>query len=133
LAFAFALTDIIPAKPEDVYSAWLDARGHSDMTGSPAEALPIEGAAFTAWDGYISGRNLKLEPNRRIVQSWRTTRFAPGDPDSQIEVLLEPHREGTKLTLVHSNVPDGHESYREGWRDYYFEPMKLYFVSQLKA
>src|SRR5260221_8960357 len=27
---------------------------------------------------------------RRIVQSWRTTKFSAADPDSQIEVLLEP-------------------------------------------
>jgi activator of HSP90 ATPase len=133
MAFAFTLTDIIPAQPKDIYDAWLDSHGHSDMTGSPAEALPTEGAAFTAWDGYIRGRNLKLEPGRRIVQSWRTTQFAPDDADSQIDVLLEPHKEGTKLTLVHSNVPDGHTSYRSGWQDYYFEPMKLFFASQLKS
>lgn len=134
MTFTFTVGDIIPAKPKDIYDAWLDRIGHSNMTGSPAEALPVEGAAFTAWDGYISGRNLKLEPGRRIVQSWRTTRFAPSDADSQIDVLLEPHPEGTKLTLVHSNVPDGHTSYRDGgWQDNYFEPMKLYFAGELKS
>jgi activator of HSP90 ATPase len=133
MAFAFILTDIIPATPQQIYDAWLDSHGHSNMTGSPAEIVPVEGAAFTAWEGYITGRNLKLEPNRRILQSWRTTEFAPEDADSEIEILLEPHEEGTKLTLNHSKVPDGHTSYQDGWQDHYFEPMKLYFSTQLEA
>ncbi|MGP0060320.1 MAG: SRPBCC domain-containing protein [Beijerinckiaceae bacterium] len=134
MAFAFNMTDIIPATPQQIYDAWLDSHGHSNMTGSPAEVTPIEGAAFTAWDGYITGRNKRLEPHRRIVQSWRTTQFVPEDADSEIDVLLEPHEEGTKLTLTHSNVPDGHTKYRDGgWQDHYFEPMKLYFTSELKA
>jgi activator of HSP90 ATPase len=133
MAFAFILTDIIPATPRQIYDAWLDSQGHSNMTGSPAKILPVEGAAFTAWEGYIAGRNLKLEPNRRIVQSWRTTAFNPEDADSEIEILLEPHQEGTLLTLNHSKVPDGHTKYRDGgWQDHYFEPMKLYFVTQLE-
>ena len=103
------------------------------MTGSPAEIVPVEGAAFSAWEGYITGHNLRLEPNRKIIQSWRTSEFAPEDADSEIEVLLEPHEEGTKLTLKHSKIPDGHTGYRDGWKDYYFEPMKLYFTSELKA
>ena len=98
------------------------------MTGGKATASPAEGGAFTAWDGYISGRNLVLEPGRRIVQSWRTTRFTAEDPDSQIEVLLEPVAGGTRLTLHHTNVPDGHTGYQDGgWQDHYFEPMKRWF------
>ena len=86
------------------------------------------GAAFTAWGGYIKGRNLTLEPPRRIVQSWRTTKFTRTDADSQIEVLLEPVATGTRLILHHTNVPDGHTGYQNGgWQEHYFEPMKRYF------
>jgi activator of HSP90 ATPase len=128
MAFAFTLTDIIPATPGQIYDAWLDSRGHTAMTGSAAEAATIAGASFTAWGGYISGRNLMLEPERRIVQAWRTTRFTTDDSDSQIEVLLEPTAQGTKLTLHHTNVPDGHTGYQDGgWQEHYFEPMKRYF------
>ena len=81
------------------------------------------------WNGYITGRNLKLEPPRRIVQSWRTTKFTAPDPDSQIEVLLQPAAGGTTVTVRHSNVPDGHTSYRDGgWQRSYFEPMKQHFA-----
>ena len=129
MTFAFTLTEVIPATPRQIYDAWLDSRGHSKMTGSKAKAAATEGAAFTAWGGYIKGRNLTLEPGRRIVQSWRTTKFTRADADSQIEVLLEPVAEGTRLTLHHTNVPDGHTGYLNGgWQEHYFEPMKRYFA-----
>jgi len=74
------------------------------------------------------GRNLTLEPGRRIVQSWRTTKFTAADADSQIEVVLQPATGGTTVTVRHSNVPDGHTSYRDGgWQRSYFEPMKQHF------
>ncbi len=131
MAFEFTLTDVISATPRQIYDAWLDSQGHTAMTGSAAEATPMDGGTFTAWGGYISGRNLLLEPGRRIVQAWRTTRFTADDPDSQIDVLLEPVAEGTKLTLHHSNVPDGHSGYQNGgWQEHYFEPMKRYFTAK---
>jgi activator of HSP90 ATPase len=132
MPFAFTLTETIPATPQQIYDAWLDSDGHSGMTGGKAMASSIEGGAFTAWDDYISGRNLVLEPGRRIVQSWRTTRFADQDPDSRIEVLLEPVEAGTLLTLHHTHVPDGHTGYQDGgWQDHYFEPMKRWFKNPL--
>jgi uncharacterized protein YndB with AHSA1/START domain len=128
MPFSFTLTDIIPATPQQIYDAWLDSRGHTKMTGSAARAKPVEGATFFAWGGYIKGKNLTLEPGRRIVQSWRTTKFVKQNPDSQIEVLLQAVPEGTRLTLHHTNVPDGHAGYQDGgWQQHYFEPMKQYF------
>ena len=109
--------------------AWLSSNGHAEITGGqPAQISAHEGAAFTVWNGYITGRNLQLEPGRRIVQSWRTTKFTAADPDSQIEVLLQPAPGGTKVTVNHTNVPDGHTSYRDGgWQRSYFDPMKEHF------
>jgi len=129
MPFDFSVSDVIPASPQEIYDAWLSSDGHEKITsGKPAQMSAQEGAAFTVWNGYISGRNLKLEPPRRIVQSWRTTKFSAADPDSQIEVLLEPAAGGTRITVRHSNVPDGHTSYRDGgWQRSYFDPMKEYF------
>jgi activator of HSP90 ATPase len=129
MAFDFSLSAMIPATPQEIYAAWLDSRRHSAMIGGEAKLSAKEGAAFTAWDGYISGRTVALEPGWRIVQSWRTTKFAEADPDSQAEILLVPTKDGTRLTLHHTNVPDGHTGYRDGgWQDHYFAPMKKYFA-----
>ncbi len=131
MSFAFSVADVIPATPQAVYEAWLDSGGHAAITGGQkARVSAAPGAAFTVWNGYIAGRNLVLEPGRRIVQSWRTTKFAASDPDSQIEVVLEAMPGGTRVTVNHTNVPDGHTSYRDGgWQNNYFEPMKRYFAA----
>ena len=42
-------------------------------------------------------RVIPAEPNRRIVQAWRTTEFPSSGPDSRLEVLLEETEGGTKV------------------------------------
>jgi activator of HSP90 ATPase len=122
------VSTLLKAKPETVYRAWLDSEAHGKFTGSSAEIDGREGGAFTAWDGYISGETLELEPFRRIVQSWRTTDFPPGAPDSRLEILIEAAGDETRLTLIHTDIPEGQgDEYRAGWTDYYFEPMQAYF------
>jgi uncharacterized protein YndB with AHSA1/START domain len=133
MPYTFSLTAIIPASPVEIYRAWLDSVGHSEMTGGEATMSDEVGAEVTAWDGYISGRNLELVPGERIVQSWRTSEFGDADEDSIITVVLREVDEGTLLTLEHSNVPDEHKSYEEGgWQSNYFEPMVAYF-SEVEA
>jgi activator of HSP90 ATPase len=133
MSFEFTVSDVIPASPQAIYDAWLDAKGHAAMTGGKvAVCSTTPGGIFTVWGGYITGKNIVLEHGRRIVQSWRTTKFTAADPDSQIEVILEPVTGGARVTVRHTNVPDGHTSYRDGgWQRSYFEPMKLYFAGAL--
>jgi uncharacterized protein YndB with AHSA1/START domain len=124
----FTISTVLPAPPEKVFRAWLSSEGHSAMTGSPARIEPRVGGAFTAWDGYISGRTAALKPYTRIVQDWRTTEFPDGSADSKLELALEAVEGGTKLTLTHSNIPEGQaDSYKDGWDESYFTPMKEYF------
>jgi uncharacterized protein YndB with AHSA1/START domain len=124
----FTITTLLPAAPEKIFRAWLSSEGHTAMTGSAARVEPRVGGAFTAWDGYISGRTMELKPYTRIVQAWRTTEFPEGSPDSRIEILLEPVEAGTKLSLTHSEIPEGQaDSYKDGWDESYFQPMKEYF------
>jgi activator of HSP90 ATPase len=123
----FTLTATFHTKPETIYKAWLSTTGHTSMTGSPAKVDGIVGGAFTAWDGYIWGTFLELDENKRIVQIWRTGEFLEEHQDSHVEILLEEINGGTKLTLVHTKVPEGQDGYIKGWEDFYFTPMKEYF------
>jgi activator of HSP90 ATPase len=124
----FEVSALIPATPEEIFDTWLDSRGHSEMTGSPANASSEAGAEFEAWNGYIRGRNIILERPARIVQSWRTSNFDASDPDSQIEVLLESKRGGSQLTIHHTRLPAHGSRYETGWPEHYFEPMRSYFL-----
>jgi uncharacterized protein YndB with AHSA1/START domain len=129
--YAFTLTTTIPASPQEIYDAWLDSVIHSQMTGGEASMSDETGAEVSAWDGYITGRNLELVPGERIVQSWRTTQFTDEHEDSQITVTLQAVEDGTLLTLEHTNVPDMQQSYEQsGWQTHYFDPMKKYFANR---
>ena len=124
----FTLKTIINASPAEIYTAWLDSEGHTKMTGGVAEISDKVGAGFIAWDGYIEGKNLALEPNKRILQSWRTSQFEEGEKDSQLEILLSEVDGKTELTLIHSKLSESGGHYKKGWDEHYFQPMKKYFL-----
>lgn len=122
------ITIILPVMAEHLYNAWLDSEQHAAFTGASAEIVPKVGGEFSAWDGYIQGKILLLEPFQRIMQSWRTSDFPSEAPDSQLEITFEDDGEQTHLTLIQSNIPDGQSAeYKQGWVDYYFDPMQAYF------
>jgi activator of HSP90 ATPase len=124
----FQLKIEFDVSPEELYSAWLDSEMHSEMTGAGATIDPRVGGQHSAWDGYITGTTLELEPFRRIVQSWRTSQFPVEAPDSRVELLFEETEDGTLLTIVHTGIPEGQgDDYLTGWQDYYFDPMEEYF------
>jgi uncharacterized protein YndB with AHSA1/START domain len=131
VTYKFEVSDQIPASPEEIYSAWMSSEGHSAMTGSTAHVDPVVGGEFDAWDGYIHGTTLALEPSTRLVQSWRSAGFTEANEDSQIEVRLEANGAGTLVRVLHSNVPNDHRGYEDGgWQKSYFDPMKAYFESK---
>jgi activator of HSP90 ATPase len=129
MADSFEISIYLPGIPAvEIFQAWLESEGHSEFTGSRAQIEPRVNGVFSAWDGYISGRTLEIEPSHRILQSWRTTEFPEGSPDSQLEILFEEIEGGTQLRLIHTNIPAGQgEDYRQGWQEFYFQPMQKYF------
>lgn len=131
VTYDFEVSDLLPAPPQAIYDAWMSSTGHAAMTGATAEVDPRVGGSYSAWDGYITGTTLALEPGRRIVQSWRTSEFTAEDPDSVIEVLLDPVVGATRITVRHAGVPSDQTDYEHGgWQENYFEPMKAYFGAQ---
>ena len=123
----FTLKTKINTTAKAIYESWLSSEGHSKMTGGAATISDKVGDNFTAWDGYIEGKNIELEPYKRILQSWRTSQFEEHEKDSRIKILLHEIDGQTELTLIHTNVPESGEHYKKGWDNHYFQPMKLYF------
>jgi activator of HSP90 ATPase len=119
---------VISALPEEVYDMLMNPKKHSEFTGSKATGKAVVGAKFTAWDGYISGRNLELEKEKRIVQEWVTTDWPDDYPPSKLEFILRKVNDKTELIMVHSNIPiEQEEELKQGWIDYYWNPLKSYF------
>ncbi len=123
----FTLTTQIKATAKQIYKSWLSPQRHSKMTGGSAFVSDKIGDSYTAWEGYITGKNLELEPYKKIIQTWRSSKFEENEKDSQIEIRLSENGDETTLTLKHTNVPESGEHYKNGWEEHYFEPMRNYF------
>jgi activator of HSP90 ATPase len=119
---------VVPAEPADVYKAFVNSRTHAAFTGAAATGSARVGARFTSWGGYITGVHRELVTGRRVVQDWTTTEWPEGAEPSKVEFSFKAVKGGTEVRMVHSNVPaEQAESYRQGWIDYYWEPLKAYF------
>jgi len=121
------------APPHAVFEALIDAKTHAAFTGDTARIARRAGGAFSVWGGYATGKTLRLEEDKVIVQSWRTTDFAPDDKDSKVMFHFSRKGAGTRLMFVHSDVPDDQvEAIKQGWIDFYWTPLKAYLASKGK-
>lgn len=119
---------VIPAEPEKVYEAFMNAEKHSTFTGQKATCDPKVGGKFTAGDGYISGKNLELEKGKKMVQEWKTTEWPQDYPPSRLELTFKKVKEGTEISMIHLDVPaEQADDYAQGWKDFYWKPLKDYF------
>jgi len=125
------LSRVFPLRPKELYKAWLDSDIHTAFTGSKAVIDSRIGGHYTAWDGYIRGRIIRLDPFDLIVQSWRTLDYPSTAPDSMLEVHFLSEIGSTRLLLRLEGVPDDlEEDLRTGWVEYYLLPMNDYFSSE---
>ncbi|HTY11220.1 MAG TPA: SRPBCC domain-containing protein [Bacteroidota bacterium] len=124
----------IPASPEEVFDAYMDSRVHAEFTGGGKATVSRKvGGTMTAWDGYISGKNLELVRGKRILQEWITTDWLKDDPVSILDLRLSKKGNGTELTMIHSEVPARlASSLAKGWKDYYWKLLKRYFQERNK-
>lgn len=124
---------LIPATPDEVYDAFMEAKKHSAFTGSKATSDPKIGGEFTAWDGYISGGNLELVKGKKIVQEWSSTDWPDKFPPSRLELTFKEAKGGTEISMIHSNVPaEQADDLAEGWNEFYWKPLKEYFTKRAR-
>jgi len=124
-------TVFMPATPDEVYEVYTDPKLHSEFTGAKATGEPEVGEDFTAWDGYIEGQYVELEPGKRVVQTWSTSEWPEGAEPSTLELTFDATDKGTNITLVQTDVPsEQSDDYDEGWHSSYWEPMQAYFEAK---
>jgi activator of HSP90 ATPase len=117
-------TATIKATRHAVYEALMDSKQHGQFTGGAAKISRKVGGKFSVYDGYASGKNLKLIPDRKIVQTWRADDWPDGHY-SQCTFELTPTKTGTKLTFTQTDVPvEFYKDIKQGWIDFYWKPMK---------
>ena len=116
------------ASPHDVYEAIMDEKIHTRFTASPASIGRAVGETFTAYDGYIVGKNIELIPDKKIVQEWRAVDWDPM-LISLVTFEFTPVSGGTRLDFTHDGLPEGTEDeFAQGWIDNYWEPLQKMFT-----
>jgi len=90
--------------------------------GERAVLDPRPGGEFTLFFGSnaVRGRYLELDRPRRLVISWGRGGSAEFPPEaSTLEVTLEPEGDGTRVSIVHSGLPEPEApKHAAGWRSY---------------
>jgi activator of HSP90 ATPase len=127
-------------KPKQLYEALTDARQFQQVVqmsaamksmsiaDKPAEISREAGGAFSLFGGYLTGRQIELIANQRIVQAWRAGSWSPGEYSIAKFELVE-QGSGTRLTLDHRGFPDGQAQHlAAGWQVNYWEPLKKYLA-----
>lgn len=115
------------AAPARIYKALMDSKQHADFTANGAAKISgAEGGVFSCHGGYISGRNIELVPNRRIVQAWRVKNW-PAGIYSLVRFELKGSGNKTKLIFDHTGIPSGESGHLDsGWHARYWEPLAKY-------
>ncbi len=126
---------LIPlSSPEAVYRAFLSSKEHTAFTGSEAKCSARVGGTFTAWNKYISGKNIKLVKDKMIVQEWKTSEWPEGYEASILKISLKKEGEGTQVSMIQSRVPASQVGqYDKGWYESYWEPLKRYFRAKARS
>jgi activator of HSP90 ATPase len=122
---------IFKASPGRVYDALLDSKAFSAFTGRAAEIDRNPGGAFSCFGGVITGRNVELVPDQRIVQAWRVGNWPEG-VYSIVKFELQAQGSETRLVMDHAGFPAelrahlAGEQADGGWHRQYWEPLKKY-------
>jgi activator of HSP90 ATPase len=117
-----------PVAPHRIYEALLDSKKFSAFSGVPAEINREAGGAFSLFGGQITGRNVELVPDRRIVQAWRAASWPEG-VYSIVRFELQAQGAGTRMIFDHTGFPPKlRDSLASGWQEHYFGPLKKYFA-----
>lgn len=114
--------------PLRLYEALLDQKQFAAFSGMPATIDPTAGGAFSQFGGMITGRNIELVPNQRIVQAWRSPSFGPGIY-SIVHFEFKPRAAEATLIFDHTGFPAGHyDSLDSGWHEHYWEPLRKFLA-----
>lgn len=112
----------VEAPVDKVWKAFVDPREIDDWGGGPAEMDGSAGTEFKLWGGDIWGKNLEVEPGKKLTQEW----YCGDWPEpSKVTFAFKQNGDNTQIDLLQENVPDDEEKeIADGWKRYYLGPMK---------
>ena len=128
------------ASRKRVYAALTDSKQFHQVTqlsaatqsgmapGTVTEIGNQAGLAFSLFGSYISGRQIELVPDERIVQAWRVAAWSPGVYSiAKFELADDGH--GSRIVFDHTGFPKGQgEHLAAGWKANYWEPLEKFLA-----
>ena len=115
---------VFPGPPHEVYELWMDSEKHAVFTKGETKMSRKVGGEFVTFDGWATGKNIELIPDKKIVQTWRGEDWPEGHY-STLTLKLVAAKSGTKFMFTQENVPSTvSKDVAKGWKQYYWEPMK---------
>ncbi len=125
---------VLPAPADELYATYMDAARHAELTGAPVTIDSRPGSIFRAFNGGIVGTVLAAVPPRLAVLSWRSTNFAPDDPDSTLILAFIPEGLRARIELVQLDVPEADfQGIGDGWEKYYWAPWRAKLAKALST
>jgi activator of HSP90 ATPase len=104
-------------------SAAMTSAMSSSLGSAPTQIDARPGGAFVLFGGYITGRNIELVPDTRIVQAWRVGSWDAG-LYSIARFELSPSEGATRLVFDHTGFPSrAAEHLAGGWHANYWQPL----------
>ncbi len=115
----------IASTPDRIYRSLMDPAEFSARTGgAPAEIERTEGGAFSIFGGHVTGRNIELVQDQRIVQAWRAKTW-PAGIYSIARFELRAEGGATRIIFDHTGFPeDQQEHLATGWQENYWNTLK---------
>jgi uncharacterized protein YndB with AHSA1/START domain len=99
------------------------ASGTVPVTAKPSRISRSVGGAFSLFGGYISGLQVELLRDQRIVQAWRAASWNPGEY-SIASFVLADEGSATRLIFDHRGFPAGAAQHlAAGWHGNYWQPL----------
>jgi len=127
--FAIHLEKSFPTTPESIYKLLINGAKFGDVTEMPGKGGGTEGAFFSIFGDFVTGRQIELVPNERITQAWRMMDWAPGQY-SIVRFTLVVEGAETKLIVDQVGHPEEfHEHIESNWEGFYFRPFAKHFTA----
>jgi uncharacterized protein YndB with AHSA1/START domain len=124
----------IKASAKKIFDALTDAKQFSAFSGrAPAEIDATAGGSFSCFGGHIVGRNIELVPGKRVVQAWRSAKWAEG-VYSIVRFELHDESGSAKIVFDQAGFPEDAGPHLEtGWTKMYWQPLKAYLEQTHRA
>jgi activator of HSP90 ATPase len=133
MAYDLQMEFLMPGTPKQVMEMLTDTKLIRKWSGEEAVLEKMVGGRFEMFDGWVTGKVLKMG-DKELAYSWKTTDWNDDEEPSEVHYLLSSDKEGTKVLLKHTNLPTEEEmkEHKIAWDEHFFGPMEEYMHTIIK-